>query len=92
MYRAEVSYCYNVNNQEFVAGRTRFGDWLQLSWSTPAARVVRRYPRGSTVLVHYDPSDPKEAVLEPGASWYVGGALAFGLLFAVLGLGVVLAQ
>ena len=92
MYRAEISYTYSVNNEEFIAGRTRFGDWLQLSWSTPAARIVRRYPKGSSVVVHYDPSEPAEAVLEPGASWFVLGALALGLVLGLLGLAAVLGQ
>ena len=87
-YRSDVSYSYEVSGREFVAARTRFGDRLELSWSAPALRIVRRYPKSSRVLVHYDPDEPSEAVLEPGVTLYVFGGLMFGAIFALLGFGL----
>jgi hypothetical protein len=78
LYRNEVSNRYSVDGQEFVATRSRFGDRLVVSWSAAAAKLVRRYPVGSVVHVHDDPTDPSEAVLEAGIN---------GLLFAAAGMG-----
>src|SRR5687767_1078844 len=54
-YRPDVSYRYAVKGREFVASRTRFGDRLELGWAGLADRVVRRYPVGAAILVHYNP-------------------------------------
>jgi len=85
-YRPEVTYRYSVNGQEFVASRTRFGDRLELSWSAPAVRVVRRYPVGAVIPVHYDPDDPADAVLEPGVNGLLFVGAAFGGVFTLLGV------
>lgn len=88
-YRSEVSYRYTVNGAEFVSSRARFGDGLSFSWSAPAVRTVRRYPTGAAVVVHYDPDEPDHAVLEPGVSGYIFGGLAFGVVFAALGVSAI---
>ena len=85
-YRPEVSYRYSVDGQELVANRTCFGDRLELSWSAPAVRAVRRYPAGASVAVHYDPDDPGDAVLEPGINGLLFAGAAFGGVFTVLGV------
>jgi Protein of unknown function (DUF3592) len=72
MYRAEVSYRYTVDGTELVSSRPRFGSRVSLSWSRPAVRTTRKYPVGAHVTVLYDPSDPGEAVLEPGVTSLVG--------------------
>ena len=85
-YRPEVSYQYSVEGQEFIASRTRYGDRLALSWSAPAARMVRRYPVGAVVSVHYDPDEPAEAVLEPGVNGLILMGVALGVLFTSIGI------
>jgi hypothetical protein len=87
LYRAEVSYRYSVDGQEFVATRSRFGDRLEVSWSAAAANLVRRYPVGTAVHVHYDPTDPSEAVLEPGINGLLFAGAGTGALFVFLALG-----
>lgn len=85
-YRPDVSYRYAVKGKEFVARRTRFGDWLKLGWPGVADRVVRRYPVGAAILVHYNPQDPAEAVLEPGLNGLLFGGAAFGATFTLFGI------
>jgi len=85
LYRPEVSYRYTVDGSELVSARTRFGDRMSLSWSGPALKLVRRYAVGATVIVHYDPDDPGEAVLEPGVTGYILSGLFFGFVFALIG-------
>ena len=56
-----------------------------------AQGIVERYPKGIAVAVRYRPSDPETAVLEPGLqgqAWFVPG---FGLVFLLLGVGLVVA-
>ncbi len=65
-YRPEVTYRYVVDGRELIASRTRFGDRIELSWSAPAVRAVRKFPVGANVAVRYNPNHPQEAVLEPG--------------------------
>lgn len=85
-YRPEVSYRYSVHGEEFIASRTRFGDRLELNFSAPAARIVRRYPVGAVVLVCYNPDDPADAVLEPGINALLFAWTAFGGVFTIMGV------
>jgi hypothetical protein len=85
-YRPEVSYRYTVNGEEFVASRTRFGDRLELGWSAPAVRIIRRYRVGTVVRVRYNPDDPGDAVLEPGVNGLLFASAAFGGVFTLIGI------
>lgn len=90
VFRADVSYRYTVNGEEFVGSRTRFGDRIQLSWRGAAMRVVRRYRVGTAVDVRYDPDDPADAVLEAGVNWYILASWIFGGFFTLIGVFVLL--
>jgi uncharacterized protein DUF3592 len=85
-YRPKVLYRYSVNGSEHVASRTKFGDGVSLSWSSPARQIVRTYPVGTAVTVHYNPADPADAVLEPGVNGWILSEIAFGVMFALVGL------
>lgn len=85
-YRPVVSYRYSVEGQDFVASRTRFGDRLELGWAAPAVRIVRRYPVGAVIPVHYDGDDPADAVLEPGVNGLLYTGAALGGIFVLLGI------
>lgn len=86
MYRPEVTYRYSIDGKEYTGSRTRYGDWLQLSWSKPAVKTVRRYAVGTAVAVRYDPRDPEDSVLEPGVHGVLFGCLVFGAMFAIFGI------
>jgi len=61
-----------------------FADHSSSSWNE-IADMVARYPVGSRVTVHYDPSDPGAAMLETRPPLGVFGPLLLGLLATVTG-------
>lgn len=58
-----VTYSYTVNGAPFISKRISFAP-------VPKEKiddVLRRYPAGNKVTVHYLPENPAQAVLEPGS-------------------------
>ena len=78
VYRADISYAYNVAGNDLVGARPRFGSRGFLSWSGPAERMTEKYRVGARVTVWYDPEDPRESVLETGMTTLAWGGLACG--------------
>jgi Protein of unknown function (DUF3592) len=83
----EIKYTYQVSGAAFTSLRYRHGNATQTS--VPVVQeIVARYPVGQTVLVYYDPENPADSVIEPGAgakTWLgFGGGL--GLLFVASSL------
>ena len=85
-YRAAVSYRYEVNGQELIGKRVRFGDSVGTSFAFPARRLVRRFVPGSTVTVWYNPKKPMASVLEPGVTTLLILEVAFGCLFFAIAM------
>jgi hypothetical protein len=89
---SDVEYEYRVDGRRYTSDRVSFGGPLHLSVNVgpeevcceSAEDIVRRHPAGRTVRVHYDPKDPREAVLQPGR----GPSILLEQLGAVL-IGVV---
>jgi hypothetical protein len=87
-YKADIVYRYKVNGANFSSSRISIVDFA--STSGRAQSIVQRYPDQSRVLVYYNPSDPSEAVLDPGAGggisllYVVGGCFAAGGLFFLI--------
>lgn len=79
-YKASIVYVYTVNQHEYTASQISFGE-MQTSDPKDAYAILRRYPKDTTVTVHYLPSSPDVAVLEPGTSWTCYLLLALGVLF-----------
>lgn len=84
-YIAKVRYNYTVDNRQYAADRVCFGDFGS-SGGGRARQVQLRYPAGATVLVHYHPSNPKIAVLETGATWFIFLWVVVGTLFTLFGI------
>ncbi|HEY6249623.1 MAG TPA: DUF3592 domain-containing protein [Candidatus Angelobacter sp.] len=83
MYWPEIQYEYMVNGQRYDSGVWRLGARkVRLSWPSVAQRAVARYPCGKTVTVSYNPDDPHDALLEPGAIDWTGFTL--GMIFMIL--------
>lgn len=91
-YRSELAYRYKVEDKELIGSRAKFGDRIELSWSTPAVKIVQKYKAGTEVAVRYDPEDPKEAVLEPGVTLLAWAEVAFGAVFTWLGVVGIVAE
>ena len=82
-----VQYTYVVNGEQFTGNRLMFGGTLIESRVERVRRVLRRYPFGTPVTVHYDPDDPRKAVVECSTS---GGIyVVFLAALAFLGFGLV---
>ena len=63
---SEVLYQYKVGNQTFTSGRIRFlmGPMYRRE---KASEIAQSYAVGRAVQIAYDPANPWESVLEPGA-------------------------
>jgi hypothetical protein len=85
MYQALISYSYVVDNTRYT-GMTVGYDVGGTSDPAPQREIVERYPVGSTVTVYYDPNDPKDAVLEPGAKGSIWGPVIRGTLLLFIGM------
>ncbi len=85
MYSVDVAYDYAVAGEAFSGERVWFGDDFRSSSITTWRRLVDRYPVGTAVQVHYDPADPGDSVLEPGATWSGSVIYLIGLGMLVVG-------
>lgn len=90
MYRPVVKYAYMVEGKPLVGERVRFGAAVSTSWRSPADRVVGAYPMGRPCRVYYDPENPAEACLEPGAGGIHYFVTGIGYLLALIGTGILL--
>ena len=75
VYVPDVLYSYQVDGREYTQSRYRFGVHRWYSIEEPQALVDDLKKRG-TVVVHYRPSDPSQAVIIPG---YSAEAVATGV-------------
>lgn len=66
MYSAETHYRCRVGDREYQGEQVSFAGVSSDSWGSAARSITRRYPRGRSVFVRYDPRNPERAVLEPG--------------------------
>ena len=86
--RTGIEYAYDVGGRRFAASRVRFAlaPPIDVAFTTrkcllmPRAVGACRYERNDAVAVHYDPADPRRAVLEPGVPLRLIAWLALGLL------------
>jgi hypothetical protein len=58
-----VEYAYGVGGRDYHSTRLSFGAKTAGSQASAEAQAAR-YPEGSQVMVHYDPNNPSNAVLE----------------------------
>ena len=62
-YEPVVEYSYRVNDREYHSTQVSFGG-KSASSQAIADAAAARYPTGNLVLVHYDPKNPSNSVLE----------------------------
>ncbi len=93
-YGLKVGYTYTVADVQYHSQRLGFGIQPEIWWHAAAREDVSKYPIGSTVTVHYNPDNPKVAVLITGVSasnrligWFFSltpiamGVLSVGIYF-----------
>lgn len=82
-YSADIEYRYRVDGKEFESSVIVIG-----GHSYSAHGAVGRYPQGQQVKVAYNPSNPHQAVLEPGVEstqmQTIGVGVMFGALFMAI--------
>jgi hypothetical protein len=84
-YYAEVMYYFTVNEKRFSGNLVTFGDRRSRNPSQ-ARDIVKMYPDGEAVTVHYNPKNPQVCVLEPGVKGQVGIGIIFGPILMMLGI------
>ena len=67
-FRPVVRYRYEVAGQRYEGSRIQWAAREGFRKYTRARRMLDRYRAGSAIKVHYDPSRPGMAVLQPGSA------------------------
>jgi hypothetical protein len=90
MYRPVVEYAYQVRGRDYRGNQIKLNVAVSGGQSY-AERVVKRYPQGGEVAVHYNPARPSSAVLESsaGVTWIVALLALAMFALAASQLGVV---
>ena len=84
MYKADVAYRFKVNGRDYSSSQISLMDYS--STAARAGDIVARYPDGASVTVYYNPADPSDSVLEPGATRGISLLALIGGVFAVAGV------
>ncbi|MFP4474910.1 MAG: DUF3592 domain-containing protein [Desulfatibacillaceae bacterium] len=82
---AEVAYVYDVSGREYRGRRIFMGAGKGPGFPE-AGEIVRRFERGSPVVVYFDPKNPASSVLVPGVSRGHHILALVGLLFFLVGV------
>ena len=84
LFEAVVEYSYQVEGREYHSTQVAFGAKVAGSQESAEARAAR-YPAQSDVVVHYDPTNPSNAVLETKLAF---GWLILAVAIVFLGLAI----
>jgi len=76
-----IAYDYMVAGQHYDGTRLAFG--VMTASGGYAQAVLKCYPVGRKIPVHYSPADPQQAVLETGIHGGTGICLFIGILFVL---------
>lgn len=88
-YEAAIKYSYTVEDRLYHGKRVGIAD--AINGKAHAEKLVELYGPSTEVQVHYNPADPKDAILDPkengsGRQFAIGGALiAVGLVILANG-------
>lgn len=82
-YQPMVHYKYIVQGQNYTSSRITIEDASYDDVTVPQ-QIIDKYPLNKQVVIHYNPSDPQDAVLEFDMN---GIYYEFGLGFMLIALG-----
>lgn len=80
-YKAKIKYQYQVQDKIYVSDKICYGDWIFISSSSYARKLVNKHQIGNKCIVHYNSQKPQNAVLETAISSPVRLLLFCGILF-----------
>jgi hypothetical protein len=88
-FKPGVAYQYEVDGITYTASGV---DWGALDMArADAQRIVEQYPVGTAVTIHYHPTAPYRAVIEPRGGWRVYCPLSLlGVVFTIAGIMIIL--
>ena len=89
-YQVDLRYAYQVGKRDFVGTAQNWGWTGVYGLRELAEKAAAQYSRGQPVTVYYDPTHPRNAVLEPGNRKGSMAPLVFSVVAAGIG-GVMLA-
>ena len=67
-WQFNITYEYHVGNKKYISSRVHYG-YQGMADRSYAQGYVEKYPVNDPVIVYYNPSNPKSAVLEPKIKW-----------------------
>lgn len=85
-YKAKIKYAYSVNGKEYTGDRLTYG--MEFSSHSIAKRTVAAHPAESQIDIYYNPSNPRDSLLEPGLNGVNLFAFIFMLPFNAIMLGI----
>jgi len=65
-YKAQIKYSYTVEEKEYISKRIYFGGFLLDSSPSRSKKLLKKYPKGTTVDIYYNPLKPQQSVLQKG--------------------------
>ena len=83
-YSADIEYAYEVGSIQFLG--TRIGPTQVHGSASLAQESASRFPNGSKVVVHFDPSNPGSAVLDPGLNLWIATWPVLAALLMLVGI------
>ena len=83
-YRAVVKYSFKVDGRSYAGERIAFGLGTS-NRSSDAKKIVNRYPAGRAIEIHYNPTDPSDAVLETNITGFAIITLVVGPIILLAG-------
>ncbi len=63
-YLPQVTYTYQIQDQEFTGKRISFGSAPSFKKIFKAEKLLEQFPINSLVTVYYDPEKPQESVIQ----------------------------
>jgi hypothetical protein len=88
-YKAEIMYSYTVGGKDFTSDKVGIDRRAQAR-PDEARHLVADYPPGKLVLVHYNPANPADAVLEPTVSSETSAIVGSGIALIVVAMLMIL--
>jgi hypothetical protein len=85
-YRPDIRFSYRIGGNDYTTDTWKPGASVGYGDPAPAEATVARYKPGQTVTVHYDPTHPDTAVLEPANAQGAGVVLTAGIVFGLAGV------